>query len=153
MNVTKLIVDFLFGHLELTLIGAFTLIQIAPIKINPWGVIFMACRKLMLGDIAERFEKLEENVDSLGNRIENLKDQRNEDRAVSARSRILRFGDEVFCGTKHSKEHFETIISDDIDFYEKYCAEHPDFKNNRTVLTTKRIMEIYEKLCSTHDFL
>ncbi len=28
---------FLKGHIELTLLGAVTLIQIAPIKINPWS--------------------------------------------------------------------------------------------------------------------
>ena len=73
-----------------------------------------------------------------------------ENKAVECRVRILRFGDEIRQGTiKHSKESFDQVL-DDIANYDKYCAEHKDFANGRTVATTKIIQEVYHDLILDH---
>ena len=75
-----------------------------------------------------------------------------EQEAINCRYRILRFGDEVKHGTRHSQEHFEQILAD-IDDYEIYCKDHKDFKNNKTKVTTERILDVYRKCVETDDFL
>ena len=55
-------------------------------------------------------------------------------------------------GTRHSQEHFEQILAD-IDAYEIYCKDHKDFKNNKTKVTTERILDVYRKCVETDDFL
>ena len=75
-----------------------------------------------------------------------------EQEAINCRYRILRFGDEVKHGTRHSQEHFEQILAD-IDAYEIYCKDHKDFKNNKTKVTTERILDVYRKCVETDDFL
>jgi hypothetical protein len=52
-------------------------------------------------------------------------------RADEARSRILRFGDEVRQGVLHTAEHWADVLRD-VDRYEDYCSGHPQYENNRS---------------------
>lgn len=75
-----------------------------------------------------------------------------EERIDRARSRILRFNDEVMLGMEHSKEHFDEIL-EDIDRYEDYCELHPDYENNKAVLAIKTVKEEYLYCLEHHTFL
>ena len=48
--------------------------------------------------------------------------------------------------------HFAQILAD-IAAYEIYCKDHKDFKNNKTKVTTERILDVYRKCVETDDFL
>lgn len=91
-----------------------------------------------LGDIENRMDKME------------AEDAERE--AKHSRIRILRFGDECSHDVRHSREHFEQVI-EDVDAYETYCADHPDFKNNKAVLTIKLIKETYQRRLLNNDFI
>ena len=98
-------------------------------------------------------------MDSLKKEMQNIKikidesDAKDAEReAKNTRNRILRFGDEILHGMEHSKEHFDQILLD-ITEYDKYCAEHPLFKNDMTRLTTQQIMRSYTIRWEKHDFL
>ena len=69
-----------------------------------------------------------------------------------ARIRILRFGDECSHDVRHSREHFEQVI-EDVDSYETYCRDHPNFKNNKAVLTIKIIKDTYQRRLLNNDFI
>ena len=118
-----------------------TLIQLAPIKLDPWSAIGKAINKEVI-----------EKVDDLDTKVKDLKSEIAENVAVDCRARILRFGDEVFHGERHTKDHFEQILRD-IKTYERYCEEHPDFENNVTEVTSSRIIEIYRRCIEKNDFL
>ena len=90
-------------------------------------------------------EKLEKTVEA-------IRDVSDERAAKATRVRILRFGDEILHGIRHSKEHFDQILLD-VTEYEQYCKEHPEFVNNMTVLTTQHIKETYSACFEQHDFL
>lgn len=77
-------------------------------------------------------------------RFQDTHDEMERTNAMQIRVRILRFGDELSIGIKLSKEHFEQTLQD-IDAYEKYCAEHPEFKNNITAQNATLIKERYEE--------
>ena len=66
-------------------------------------------------------------VDRLETEVQAMRKADGEQEAINCRYRILRFGDEVKHGTRHSQEHFEQILAD-IDAYEIYCKDHKDFK-------------------------
>lgn len=79
------------------------------------------------------------------------------DRAITARVRIIRFNDELIMNRAeyrplHSKESYDQTLSD-IDAYEKYCMEHPEFKNNKTVMSVANIKKSYQERLDKHDFL
>lgn len=81
--------------------------------------------------------------------INKIMEDRELDRAILARTHILRFNDELENGMHHSKDYFRQQILD-IDTYEDYCRNHPDFANGLTVMASKYIKSEYERLYQTH---
>lgn len=73
-------------------------------------------------------------------------------KARTQRYRILRFYDEMCENRDHSESHFEDIL-DDIDDYEKYCAAHPTFRNNRGKVAMEYIKQMYGKIKTAGGFL
>ena len=73
-------------------------------------------------------------------------------KARNQRYRILRFYDEMCEHREHSESHFEDIL-DDIDDYEKYCAAHPQFRNNRGRVAMEHIKASYAKIKARGGFL
>ena len=125
------------GAWVIAIICLMSLIQISPIKFDPWTLLGRFIGKFL--GIAELKEE-----------IQNVKADMAENKAIECRVRILRFGDEIRQGTiKHSKESFDQVL-DDVANYDKYCAEHKDFANGRTVATTKIINEVYHDLILEH---
>lgn len=133
-------------------VGASGLIQIAPVKINPWTRIARSIGKAINGDILRQVNQLEQEIADLRN-VSNEREAKEDERnAKNARQRILRFGDEIRHGQLHSEEHYDDIMSDITD-YENYCTSHPNFKNQKAKSTIKIIAEAYEQHVKNRDFL
>lgn len=93
-----------------------------------------------------------DKLDQLNDRMDRLEADDAEREAKHTRIRILRFGDECSHEVRHSREHFEQVI-EDVDTYETYCADHPEFKNNKAALTIKLIKETYQRRLINNDFI
>lgn len=124
---------------------AMTLIQIAPIKISPWTALAKAIGRAINGEVIEKVDKLDKD-------LQTVRKEAAEQATVNCRARILRFGDEVMHGVRHSKDHFDQILHD-ITEYERYCEKNPEFENNMTALTSARIKEVFTKCMEKNDFL
>ena len=144
-TIGELTAGQLAGGIALLAAGLSTIIEISPIKVNPWSWIARKIGRAINGEVLEKVKDLETDLGK-------LKDAVDERAAKDARTRILRFGDECLHGDKHSKEHFDQILRDITD-YEDYCDEHKDFKNNTAVLTIGSIKSIYKQRLRDHDFL
>ena len=122
-----------------------SLIEIVPIKAKPLTWLMNKLGKALNRDVIESLKAQREETCATRNELA-------EHIATDCRARILRFGDEVLHGQRHSKEHFEQILLD-IKRYDVYCLEHPQFENNITELTSERIKEVYCRCLETNDFL
>lgn len=91
-------------------------------------------------------------IEKLNKKLDTLEDKIQVQAVIVSRRAILRFGDELNHGVKHSKEHFQQILLD-IDDYESYCRDHEEFKNSITAHTTDKIKETYKECDAKHDFL
>lgn len=127
MNVLDLIEQWSSAG-ALLITALLTLVQIAPVKINPWQSIARVLGKALNADMQESLDR---------------------HNATTARYRILRFDDEIRHDIQHTYEHFNQII-DEIDTYEKYCDTHKDYKNNKAVMAIENIKKTYEK-CKEHN--
>ena len=127
-------------------------IEVAPIKINPWSFLAKKIGKAMNSDVLVRIDALDTKVNQLDCYVKQLEQAQLECEAKRARTRILRFGDEVRLNVKHSKDSFDEVLAD-ITFYDTYCSTHPDFKNNRTKSTEKVIVDVYEECLRNDSFL
>ena len=78
-------------------------------------------------------------------KIDALDDRLDRDKAIEARNHILRFSDELRNGVSHSEDYFKQILID-IDTYEDYCENHPEFSNGLTVMASEFIKEEFKKV-------
>lgn len=127
------------------LIVLMTLVQIAPVKINPWSAIARAIGRAVNTEVLKELEtvkkKLEEHVI--------MDDQRVAD---GHRTRILHFNNELLRDIKHTKEEYIEVLAE-IDAYERYCSENPNYPNNRAVLAIENIRDNYKERLQKRDFL
>lgn len=142
MEVIEVIYTFLKANLGITLIGAFTLIQISPIKINPWSWIAKLIHGFLFAEIDKKLVSIESKIDRVESTIE-------EREAVLARTHVLRFNDELLNSIHHTNEYFLQTF-DDIKTYDKYCAKNPSFANGRTTQAAENIKRTYEILFDQH---
>lgn len=132
-----------------------TLVEITPIKINPWSWIGRMFNKEVMKKIdglQEEVNTVKKNVQDVKQDMTNFRDKSDERDATGCRTRILRFGDEILHGVPHSKEHYDQILLD-IDSYEEYCDLHQEYKNNVAVATMKRIKAKYQEHLEEDSFL
>ena len=81
--------------------------------------------------------------------INKLDERINANQAILARTHILRFDDELLNDVKHSKEYFSQTLQD-IDVYEAFCMDHPDFKNSFATAAINHIRKTYDELLDKH---
>lgn len=122
-----------------------TIIQITPIKINPWSWIGKSIGRIINGEVITK-------VDNLSNELNTLRSKFDEREANLCRTHILRFGDELLHGISHSHEHFQQILID-IDKYETYCSDHRDYRNNVANATINHIKKTYQRCLDENKFL
>lgn len=85
-----------------------------------------------------------DNKRNLGKKIDNLSHDFKKHNAELARTHILRFNDELHNNVYHSEEYFKQTILD-IDTYDKYCADNPDFANGLTVMASQYIKDEFRR--------
>lgn len=75
--------------------------------------------------------------------------------AKAARTRILRFNNELMCGQNYTKEYFDDIIENSIDVYECYYNDpsHKNLKNGIAKSAIKNIYRVYDLKVQTNSFL
>lgn len=154
------ILDIIVAHkgiATIIILALLSLVEISKIKINPWSWLVKGLRSVIgikdLNDKIEKIEnKIEENQKETNDKIDKLENRVDEGQAIQSRVRILRFGDDIRRGTTQSQDSYSQVM-DDITRYNAYCKQHPEFPNDKTVLTTKIIEEEYQKCLKDNNFL
>ena len=157
MKLTELLNQLNLGNLSILLFLALSLIEISPIKINPWSVLIKWIAKLLgISDLKTEIVQVRDRMDELEKKIDNMQisnDEKNQlKEALAARRRILRFNDELLQKVRHSKEMFDDILSD-ISDYDRYVRMHPDFVNQKAVFAEQNVGKAYKKCMEENDFL
>lgn len=142
MNLTDLIKILQDNSLiHFAVIIAVCFIKIPKIELNIWGIIGKSINK----DVTSK-------VNNLNSEVSELKNDFEVHAVNSCRERILRFNSEIMSDNKtHNKEYYDEILSD-IDKYEHYCLNHPDYPNNKAMLSIENIKKTYSDLLERGDF-
>ena len=122
-----------------------TLVQIAPIKVNPWTAIGRAIGRAINADVLKELQETRSRLDA------HIKADE-EYNADARRTRILRFNNELIRDIPHTREDFIDVLAD-IDFYEDFCRKHPDYMNNRAAHAIANIGRVYDERLKKHDCL
>lgn len=122
-----------------------TLVQLAPVKIDPWSALAKAVGRAVNAEVAKELAEIKKKLDV----HVDMDDRRAAD---GHRARILHFNNELLRDIGHTEEEFIEALTE-IDAYEEYCRSHPDYPNNRAILAIEAIRESYRERLKKHDFL
>lgn len=132
-----------------------SLIQVSKIPINPWSWIAAHIGRAINSEVLLKVSDLESQVSALQSDMDKERADRIEamdlDRAERARTRILRFNDEIINGVHHNREYFNDVLRD-IDTYENYCAAHPKYKNTQAVESVENIKRVFRRCEDQNNF-
>lgn len=116
-------------------------VDISPIKINPWKALLKWIGKLITADVMKEIREIKETQKEQQATIdENEKDR--------IRFEVLDFANSCRRGVHHTKDEFEHIISLQVK-YERLLAKTND-KNGVFTEEYKYILEIYRE-CQRED--
>lgn len=132
--VQKLTAGELAGWAVVLLIILFSLIQIAPVKLNPWDNILGWFGKKINGDVRDQLKELRKQVSDIW---------------INAhRQSILTFARECRADMHHDAEEWNHILSV-ADEYEVYCKKNV-VSNGVVKADTEYIRGLYQELSREH---
>lgn len=138
----------------ITIIGALTIIQIVPIKINPWSWIAELIRKALGTDgLKNDLTRLDGRINSLDykldERIAQVKRDNARTRSKVIRKEIIDFSEELRRGKQYSVSEFEEVARI-VDEYRTIINTHK-FKNSYCEAQMKFIEEQMKKRGIEHE--
>lgn len=128
----------------LYLLGALSLVQISPIKINPWSWVGKQIKNMLTGDICTK-------IDSIAGELDEIKKNYQMEKVSSMRWRVMDFGNSCLQGRKHTKEEWEHCISE-LAEYESYCNGN-SIHNGVMEEMSKFLRKTYRDRLDKKDFL
>lgn len=131
-------------HIWPILLGLSFIIQITPIKLNPWSTLLGWIGKLLNGDLNKKIDKLTHDM-------KDLSAQRKEDEKDRIRWEILDFANSCRNGRSHTKDEFQHIITLK-DKYKKLLQETND-TNGVFDAEYDYIKKVYTERQEKNDFL
>lgn len=126
------------------LFGAVTLIEIVPIKINPWKWLFSWIGKVVNAEDRKNIQEMRKDLNELKRDFE-------EDKAKEKRWHILDFVNSCRHGRKHTREEWNHVITELAD-YESY-TERKGIKNGVIEEDAKYLRKLYQENNDTNNFL
>lgn len=129
-----------------------SIIEVSPIKVNPWSRLAKWLGKAINADVIKELETVKATQEETRERLESHINTNEKREADNCRARILRFNNELIREIPHTKEEFVEVLKD-IDDYERYCREHKDYANGRAVHAIANIGRTYDQRLEKHDFI
>lgn len=126
-----------------TLLLLMTVVQIAPIKVNPWSWLSKKIGRAINGEVLNEIADIKKEQRETHDKLEKHIQDDDERDASMHRQRILRFNTELMRGEDFTHECFNDMLLD-IDEYERFCETHPGYKNNRAVMAIANIKRVYQ---------
>lgn len=128
-----------------------TLLQIAPIKINPWSAIAKTVGRAINAEVLKELDEMKSVQKDTRERLERHIEVGNERDADNKRASILQFNMEIVRNIRHTREDFIEVLTH-IDAYEQFCTDHPNYPNSRAVIAIANIKRVYEERLQKNDF-
>lgn len=143
--ISELTVGEIVTYIALFFAGAATVIEKTSKTMKPLTKLARAIGRAINGEVMEEVKQLKQDLQDM----KNTEDERN---AKAARSRVLRFGDELTHNVHlPTKEHFDDVLRDITD-YKNYCDTHPNFENDQMHETAEYILSTYRDCLKNHRF-
>lgn len=141
---------YTWGGAGLLLILSF--IKIPKIEFNIWGYLGNLIGKSINHEVINKIDKIDSKCDDIEVKLNQHLVDEEIDKIELRRKRILSFNAELLRKESHTEEQFNEILLD-IDAYETYCKNHPEYSNTKAVLSIENIKEVYLQCMKERNFL
>lgn len=153
MNLSEIFQAVSAGDLVLIALLILSIVQITPIKLNPWTFLAKHLGRAINGEVMQKVESMQKDLIKMHGDIDKIQLDCEKKQADDARNRILLFDDELRVHKKHSRELFDQILID-VDFYENFCNTHKDtYKNSKATSAINNIRHVYDVVKEANDFI
>lgn len=137
MEIIRYLLKFCTDNPWITILGTVTLIQIAPIRIDPWSTLLRWIRAALIGELESDVKELKKDFD--------------EEKVNSKRWNILDFANSCRNGRRHTKEEWQHVISQ-LKEYEVITDER-GIENGVIEEEAKYLRKLYAERNEKNDFL
>lgn len=134
----------------LVLILLMTLIQITPIKLNPWDKVFKWIGNKLNADLKKDLDAVKKDVNAVKADLDSHIKISMEKDLRDTRMHILEFCNSCMNGHKHTKEQFDFMITQ-CDDYEKYIEKN-EIKNGVITSAINEIRRRYDEAIHNNYF-
>lgn len=134
-----------------TAIIALSLVEVVPIKINPWKWLFTWIGNVINKEVMKKIDEIDVRLDTFEGNQNYCRKIQNEKWATDCRWSVLDFSDSVKLGKKHTKEAWEHVMSQ-LREYGDFCRKN-EIDNDRMIEETKYLREVYERRVRKNDWL
>lgn len=137
MEIIRYLLKFCTDNPWITILGTVTLIQIAPIRIDPWSTLLSWIRAALIGELESDVKELKKDFDA--------------EKVSSKRWNILDFANSCRNGRLHTREEWQHVISQ-LKEYE-VITDQKDIENGVIEEEAKYLRKLYAERNDKNDFL
>lgn len=137
MEIVRYLLNFCADNPWITILGTVTLIQIAPIRIDPWSTLLRWIRAALIGELESDVKELKKDFD--------------EEKVNSKRWNILDFANSCRNGRLHTREEWQHVISQ-LKEYE-VITDQKGIENGVIEEEAKYLRKLYAERNDKNDFL
>lgn len=134
MGLNEILSKLNAGYITAGIVVLLSLIQISPLKLNPWDKLLGWFGKKLNGGMENQIKELQKQIRDVW--INNH------------RQTLLTFARECRSNIEHSAEEWTHVLNV-AEEYEKYCESH-DVTNGVVRQDTRYIRELYQELSREH---
>lgn len=154
----KEVVDIVLENKGFCAFLALTIVQITPIKINPWSFIFEWVGKKVNGALSDKIDKIEKAQEAMEKKLDGLQKDINDVKSDTAmktandlRWSILNFFNSSRYSRSHSKEEWDHAI-DQVRKYESHVEKY-NIDNGVLEEASRWLRSEYQKHINANDFM
>lgn len=133
-------------------VAVLSLLEIAPIKVNPWSAIARGLGRAFNAEVLADLKAVQKAQQDTRSALDKHQAADDEYKAECHRAALLAFNTSLLRGELHTQEDFFDAFRH-IDQYEGYCRNHPGYKNNRASHAIANIGRVYDERLKARDFL
>lgn len=133
-------------------VAVLSLLEIAPIKVNPWSAIARGLGRAFNAEVLADLKAVQKAQQDTRSALDKHQAADDEYKAECHRAALLAFNTSLLRGELHTQEDFFDAFRH-IDQYEDYCRSHPGYKNNRASHAIANIGRVYDERLKARDFL
>ena len=142
----------LLSMLPPVLVALLSLVEVSPIKINPWSGLAKWLGRAFNAEVLADLKAVQKAQQDTRSALDKHQAADDEYKAECHRAALLAFNTSLLRGELHTQEDFFDAFRH-IDQYEDYCRSHPGYKNNRASHAIANIGRVYDERMKARDFL